>query len=120
MINPLSSNSSDLSSTWVTENYQDFIILEAPFLQHFSVCFVATPDVYEIAIHEKASNSGYETNTMNIVYIIISILIPILLCCCFLGISCLKGSTKKQIIPEMEEKQSFVLLFDSTDQAPML
>lgn len=128
LINPLSSNSSDFTSTFVTQRYENFVILGSPFLQYYYVCFEARSNYHEVSIHEKDSNQSYNSDVTDTIHIVLAVVIPVLLCCIFIGLSCRKGNNaKKKITPEETEevddkdnKQSFVLLFDSTDKASLI
>lgn len=89
---PLSTDEPEavMNGVKVTPNYQHHIILGSPFLETFYTCFETKPNGYQISIHEKCTVLDFDKNILQLVYVGLSIGIPLAIFSFFMILSCCK------------------------------
>jgi len=90
----------------VIQNFKRHVILGAPFMQYYYVCFEAKPQFCEINIYEKDFKTGYDPKLMFILRVAGAVMIPFVLCtifCCLSRRKEKKESDYQEIILKDQE-----------------
>jgi len=105
----------------VIEGFKKHVILGAPFMEYFYVCFEAKPKSCEINVYERDISTGYDPQLMFMLRVVGAIAIPFLLCCCFCCISIMKEKKKESAYEEiiLKDEKGISRAFLSKEEVSM-